>query len=476
MENEIFQAPPQSVEPSLTVEGYSPPSESPDLGLSEAPPPPPSEESFFSPKTIIFFILVMAIIGGVIFAVYNFLKKGETARNGKVSLTYWGLWEPKAAIEPFIAEYMEKHPNVAISYEMQSITEYRERLQAAIARGEGPDIFRYHNTWLSMLRESLASLPNEVMKPEDFQKTFYPVAQEDLLFNNKFYGIPLEIDGLLLYYNKDLLSNAGYNTYPRDWKEFEEMSAKMTVKDGYGKILTAGAAMGLSVNIEHFSDILGLIFYQNGADFSNLTADPAVQALTYYSLFAQKPNNVWDEYLDNSIVAFAGGKVGFIFAPSWQIFNIKSLSPNLNFTVAPVPQLEGGTPVSWANYWVEGVSAKSKFQKEAFAFLNFLSSKDVMTKMFSEQTKGARFFGEPYSRVDLASTANDSEYLAPLLSQAPQMRSWYLSSRTFDNGINDKIIKYFENAVTSISQGSSPQGALEGASNGVNQVLSEYGK
>jgi len=50
-----------------------------------------------------------------------------------------------------------------------------------------------------------------------------------------------------------------------------------------------------------------------------------------------------------------------------------------------------------------------------------------------------------------------------------------LASRTFDNGINDKLIKYLEDAVNSVLSGNSPQKALETAQSGFTQVLSSYG-
>lgn len=482
----VFQAP-QDVEPShgepilepsLTMEDYQPPpgQGGGDTGISDIPPAPEEESGGFPFRIIFMIILAILIIGGAAYFILNFLKggTGPNGPSGPASLTYWGLWEPEEVMQTIIEDYKKDHPNIEITYKQQSTVQYRERLQAAIERGEGPDIFRFHNTWLPMFKKQLAPIPDNVMTAEEFQKTFYAVAQDDLLMDGKFYGIPLYIDGLLLYYNKNLLSSVGISNPPSTWQEFEDYTARITVKDGFGRIQTSGAAMGLAENVEHFSDVLGLIMYQNGVKFPDLTSQEAVQALTYYTLFAQKPNNIWDELQDNSIVAFAGGKVGFIFAPSWQVFEIKQLNPSLNFGVAPVPQLGGATPVAWASYWVEGVSNKSSNSQAAYEFLKYLSSKDVMTKLYSEQAK-LREFGEAYSRTDLASTLEGNEFLAPVLVQAPDMRSWYMASRTNDNGIDDRIIKYFENAVSSVKNGSSPAGAMDTAARGVKEVLDEYG-
>jgi multiple sugar transport system substrate-binding protein len=106
--------------------------------------------------------------------------------------------------------------------------------------------------------------------------------------------------------------------------------------------------------------------------------------------------------------------------------------------------------------------------------LKFLSSKESMVALYSEESK-LRAFGEPYSRVDLAQTVIDDPFVGAYVKQAQTAQSFYLSSRTFDNGINDKMIKYLEDAVNSQGQGVSGEAALQTASAGFAQVLSSYG-
>ena len=98
-----------------------------------------------------------------------------------------------------------------------------------------------------------------------------------------------------------------------------------------------------------------------------------------------------------------------------------------------------------------------------------------MSKLYTETSKlESRTFGEPYARTDLHDQLTSSEYLAPIADQAPFMKSWYMASRTQDNGINDKIISYLTDAVNAVNQGSSPAGAWETAQQGIQQVLVEY--
>ena len=467
---------PQSVEPldaqtvsdetPLTVDGYE-------------PPPPAGGEEYAPESSTGFPIRLVAIAAGalvlivtIIFFIVRFLSGGQS--DTEANLTYWGLWESNELIQPFIDEYQKDHPKVKITYEMQSPIEYRQRLQAAIARGEGPDIFRFHNTWVPMLKGELAAVPQDVVSSKELSETYPAVMTHDLVADNKFYGMPIMIDGLMLFYNKDLLAEVGASP-PQTWEEFEEIASSLTIKDGFGIIERAGAAIGTADNVEHFSDILGLLLYQNGTDFNNIASTEAENALTFYTFFAQAPNNVWDASLDNSIVAFAGGKVAMVFAPSWEVFTIQAMNPNLNFATAPVPQIKGGDPVGWASYWVEGVSAKSPNQKAAYEFIKFLASKESLEKLYQAQVAAGRPFGEPYPRMDMINSLRDVEYVSAVSEQSEIMRSWYLASRTQDNGINDKTISYFKDAVNSVNQGSSAEGALETAARGVAQVFAEYG-
>ena len=155
---------------------------------------------------------------------------------------------------------------------------------------------------------------------------------------------------------------------------------------------------------------------------------------------------------------------------------IKNINPNLDFRVVPVPQLPG-TDLAWASFWVEGVAKKSKYQKEAWEFLKFLSTPETMQKLYQAESQ-ARLFGEPYSQVQMASMITTDPLVAPFVSQASKAQTWYLCSRTWDNGINDKMIKYFEDAVNALNNpnlGKTAKDVLQTTSQGVAQTLSQYG-
>ena len=228
-------------------------------------------------------------------------------KNQVITLYYWGLFDSATTINQVVEDYKKIRPNVNILYEKKSREQYRETLQTQIASGKGPDIFQFHNTWTLMVQKDLAPVPADVFSLGDFKNNFYPTVIADLRNSQKkFVGVPISIDGLALYYNEGLFQAAGIAAPPATWQEFAQDAIKLTVRDTAGNIRTAGAALGTSVNVDYFSDILALMVLQNGGDLKNPVNQRSYDALDYYTHFAKGQNRVWDETMPSSTLAFAG--------------------------------------------------------------------------------------------------------------------------------------------------------------------------
>lgn len=417
----------------------------------------------------------------VLLALLFFVLKqilGRTAAPQEITLVYWGLWEDAPVMESLIKEYEAQNENIKISYIKQSKEDYRERLENSLSRGNGPDIFRYHNTWVPMFSNHLSNLPAEVMNAADYQETFYPVAGETLRSGASLVGIPLMFDGLALYINEEIFASSGKSP-PTTWDELRTRAQELTIKDEDGRIERSGVALGVTGNVDHWQDILALMLLQNGASLENPAGQLAEDALAFYTIFST-PDRVWDETLPSSTQAFAAGKLAMYFGPSWRAFEIKRANPSLRFKTVPVPQLpkatSGITNVTWASFWAEGVWSKSANQEEAWKFLEFLSSREVLQKMYQEAAK-TRLFGEIYPRRDMAQLLQNDPVVGAYVKQAPTASSWYLTSRTFDGptGINSRISAYYEDAVNSINKDNArPSEVLPIVTQGVAQVLGSY--
>ena len=393
-----------------------------------------------------------------------------------VSLKYWGIWESATTINQVTEDYKKIKPNVNITYEKKSREQYREAVENQIQAGKGPDIFIFHNTWTPMLKEELEPVPASVISQSEFKKNFYPTVFSDLRNpNKKFVGIPQEIDGLALYWNEDIFKAAGITSPPTTWEDLTRTAARLTVRDPAGNIKTAGIALGTASNVDHFSDILGLMIMQNGGDLKSPVDKQSADALEYYTSFARGVNRFWDETQPPSTIAFAGGNLAMYFAPSWRAIEIRSANPLLKFKVAPVPQLVGGK-IAWSSYWAIGVSAKSQNKEEAWEFVKYLLQDQTLIKLYSEAAKSPnRFFGEPYPKISMAQKLLSDPIIGAYIQDAPYMHSFPMASRTFDNGLNDQIIKAYEDAVNETLRGTPAKNVLETTAKNVANILTRYG-
>ncbi len=413
-------------------------------------------------------LLVLMGIGG--FFIYQMIVGGKV-----VTIQYWGLWEEDSTMQAAIAAFEKKNPKIHVEYTKQSIRQYRERVSRQIDNGEGPDVYQFHNTWVPMLANQLSQVPADVMTPAQFSSTFYPVASGDLVAQSSIYGLPSSIDGLGLYYNEDIFKEKGLSP-PVNWGDFLTIVPLLTEKNG-DSITRSAIALGTANNVEHYSDILAVMLKQNQAVLTRPEGVEAEQSFIFFRNFADPTNPdyyTWNDTLDNSVYAFATGRVAMMFAPSWRAFDVKQISPTLKFKIAPIPQLPSGGTVTFASYWVEGVSAKTRYPKQAWEFAKFLTSAEGETLIYSEASK-IRLFGAPYSRLDLAKSLENDPYVGAYIRQASTAQSFPLVSRTFDNGLNDRMVKYLEDALNAMRDGSSPTQALSTMASGFTQVLSTYG-
>lgn len=428
-------------------------------------------------KKVIIIVLSLSIILGFLFWRFgpnvSELFMGAKPK-GPIELTFWGFWEEDNLIKPAILEFEKQNSNIKVNYVRQSSVNYRTRVQTQVREGVGPDIFRIHNSWLPMFEDDLAPAPSDLWTVADYKNIFYPVVYDSFVKGDLIYAAPLEIDGLALFYNEDMLNGIGGKP-PKNWQEFIEMAFKMTVRDATG-IKTAGAAMGTAGNVDHFSDIIGLLLLQQpGVDLTNVATPQVAEIIRFYTGFVTDPRKkTWDVNLPSSTQMFIEGRLGFYFAPSWRAHEIRVANPNLKFKVASVPQLAGRS-VAWASFWGEAVSKTSQNPKEAWQFVKFLTSDQAQKLMYSEVSK-VRLFGEPYSRVDLQSELANDPMVGAFVTQGPNYKFWYLASNTFDAGINDEMIKYWEDGINATLAGTDPQVALQTVDRGVKQVLDKYTK
>lgn len=395
---------------------------------------------------------------------------GDVQSGGSgATITYWGLWEPEKVLQEVLTDFQQE-TGITVIYEQKSHQDYRTHLQSAIASAAGPDVFRFHASWVPMLKNELAPIPSRIMSLSEYEQTFFPVAVQQLQSKGQLVGIPLMYDGLALYYNKSILQTANEEP-PETWAELRILANKLTVRSANG-VERGGLAIGNVDNVEHFADIIGLLIMQNGGNPAEPLSGEVRDAIQFYASFARS-TPVYSTALPSSTMAFAREEVAMMLAPSWRVHEIKQINPELDFDIAPAPKLSEDD-FGWANFWAEGVNVNSNYSDEAWQLLKYLSSKEVLQKLYAEQSQ-IRAFGEIYPRQDMMTELYGADYVDAYIQDAPKAVSWHLCSYTHDGGINDRIIDYYKDAISVAIGGNLTEKELQTLSDGVTQTLRQYG-
>lgn len=399
-----------------------------------------------------------------------------------ITLTYWRVYDGQDSFEEIIDAYKKLHPFITINYRKLRYSEYESELLNALAEDRGPDIFSIHNTWTKTYLNKISPMPSDITMaypvtkgtikkeviPElrtsksvglnDIKNNFIDAVYQDAVisvfnektkqYEQKVCGLPLSVDTLAMYYNKDLFNNAGIAEPPVFWNnEFQQDVKKMTKQDNKGEIVQSGAALGGSVNIERYSDILSVLMMQNGSvmmddggqvlfnrippSLKDQKYNPGVEALRFYSDFANPAKEVysWNKNLNNSLSMFAQGKLAIMLGYSYHLPVIKSQAPKLNFGIAKLPQIEGNAPINFANYWLETVSSKSKYANEAWDFIQF-ETKAEQVKSYLAKTK------KPTALRALINEQIDDLDIGVFAEQLLTAKSWYKGA---DSNAMEKI-------------------------------------
>ncbi len=307
------------------------------------------------------------------------LKKKSVAYN--MSLSTWGVFDNSNAYTDVFDMYSQVNQSVdRISYSKQDLNSYKEDLLDALASGNGPDIFMIHNSWMPDFQDKIVPIPDSLMTEQDYRNNFVDVVADDFIIDNQMYGVPMSVDSLALYYNKDIFNAAGVTSPPKTWDEFNGVVKKLVNIDEFGNIKQIAASMGTAFNINRSVDLLTVLMIQNGTEMSDgqgkiLFAEPVAkgggsemtgqQALKYYTDFANAttPVYTWNKQQNYSIDDFYEGQSAMMINYSWHYDTIKAKNAKLNFAVTDLPQVSLetiGEQANYANYWVFVVSKNKK--------------------------------------------------------------------------------------------------------------------
>lgn len=376
------------------------------------------------------------------------------------TLKYWTVFNESGNFNAITEAYKAQFPNINIEITTYRPEDYEAELVDALAEDRGPDLFSVPNTAVTKYLNKIEAMPattameqggtrgtikkvvftttNQIpsISPRVLRERFVDQALVDILVDNQVMGLPLALDTMVMYYNKDLLNAAGVTNPATTYQELQDQMAKLSRTDRLGNILQSGIALGTSKNIPRYSDILSLLMMQNGtqmtdetgfATFSELpqalagrTSLPAADALQFYIDFASPTKQVytWNDAQPNALEAFQQGKLAYFLGYSYHLPIIRAQAPKLNMGIAKMMQIPGNNEVNFAKYWIEVVSKKSTHKDAAWHFLQFMTAPDNVKNFLASAKR-------PTAVRSLITEQSGDLDLGVFADQLLTARSWY---------------------------------------------------
>lgn len=338
-------------------------------------------------------ILAMGILNGCSEKKATFNKNSKEIQP-KINLTFFGFkYEALnvTAIEEALHGYMDKYPNILISYDGIKSPEYFDILEKRMKTGNGDDIFMvdHERTLEFRSQKKLADLSDL-----STLKNFSNLAKSQMSANGIIDYLPTSISAFGLYCNLDLLKKHGQKI-PENIMEFEKI-CNYFVAQGITPII-ANNDISLKT-IVLAKSLLPLYQKDNTAreieNFNTGNADLAETLRPGFELVEKMLKYGWvnsNEAINitktkDDIVLFSKGNQPFMLTGVWAVPRLRNLKPKFKFEVHPYPILKNGNVLVINIDTRISINADSQHLKEAKQFAEYLTQKDILWKFVDSQS------------------------------------------------------------------------------------------
>lgn len=377
-------------------------------------------------------------------------KTDKIEIQGKVVI--WGIF-PNKVVNAQIEDISSNNQNLKLSYIQKDASSYQEDLIEAFANGEGPDLFFITP---DMIQKNMNFIYKILYKD-------YPLKQ----FSDKYIngvdvytdseGIiayPLVVDPIVLFYNKDIISNENMVNPPKTWDELFALNQTLTKKDSSGAINQSMIALGIYNNITNAKEIISTLLMQNGNPIikreglvyssglddnsTGLLVSPSEYVIKFFMEFSNPASTSysWNSILPNSLDMFASSKLSFYLGKTSDLFKIEEINPNLSYNVTEVPQIKD-SPIkrTYGEIYALAISKKSANLPASFQVSAEMSTDNSMSIL----SKGLSL--PPVSRALLSDKPKDNAAMYTFFDSAINARSWVDPDKTKTDFIFKELVE-----------------------------------
>ncbi len=394
---------------------------------------------------------------------------------GKFSLAMVDWSDPvqTAFEETIIPRFMEENPGASVTVNWTNWGRYNEEMTTAFASGVTPDVFQGGAVWApQMARRNWAVPLNDFINAdEEWDWDDFPAGlQADVTIRGNIVAVPYRQDLRTLWYNKEMLAEAGFNEPPTTWDEFLAVAQATTVRDGDA----------FDVEGYHFSDASGnwqrdwqpFLMWVHMADGQFLSDDltacaldqpKALEALEFLVALVQEHEVTsypgLDPQGDLNVLAGRNAAMQLSSADMERVINL--YAPDEQETIYPTLPLTGNVQAthSWVNKFF--VSSQTSDAAASWGLLRFMTRQDML-EVYSASNNNTP------PRLSLLDAEYMSEKHKIVLESA-------VYARTFPQHHN--LIALFRPIAAELEQALSgikaPADALADATSAINEILAD---
>lgn len=431
----------------------------------------------FSFQTILISIFILVFIVAI-FIFSGVIKVGSSSSQkitGQVLI--WGTY-PQAYMQPYLDAANIKNQDIVINYEQKNPDTFQSDLISALANRASPDIVISDSEHIFSFRDKLYVIPFTTYSERLYRDSFVDGASV-FLSKEGVLAVPLTVDPLVVYYNKNLLAGQNYVFPPSTWSGLVQSLPKFIKKDPRGVITQTAIGLGEADNVDYFDNILSALFLQTGNPIVSINSYDGnleqkitissdekseldtVKALDFYTSFANQtsPSYSWNRNLPTTLDSFLAGKSAFYIGRASELFNIQARNPNLSFDVTTIFQPDDSIrPITYGIFSGAAILKSTTNFPAAYNVLGTITSKDFVQYLSSS-------ISLPPARRDLLLEQQSNPYVQSYFKAA-------LSSFAWPQTNPKATATIFRDMIRAVNTGkSSPVEAIYTAGNDLQSIL-----
>ena len=393
-------------------------------------------------------LIIIGVAGGLllIFSVIVFTGLGVRPDREEATIKIWGI-DDYTSFNSAKTGFAKEFPGVKIMYTQVPEKAYEQTLIDALAAGTGPDIFMLRSDWLKKHNNKIIPAPVDLLSAIRFAEIFPQVATQDFVSGGAVYASPLFIDTLALYYNKDIFDRRNIALPPSNWDTFKTVVAR-GVTASFG---------GYAPLVARSGDIMNALLMQANADLSlqnksfvRFASNSGETAINIYTSIKAPAAETYS--------GFSNGTIGMLIDYQSVRSSLKVANPMLNFSIAPLPQINSNSPVVPARYYGLAVSNKSEAQALAWEFIAYMTTNTSVSESYLTTANRP-----PALRSLIQAYLNNAEN-GVFASQALIARSWNMPSY-------ETVMPIFNTLIQSVINEGKVSASLMEAENAINNLV-----